>query len=81
MIEQDSATSAESHELIRVINPIACIRARLSNLSDLKRNPAIEVARIKAMMLRLLSTFYWRNLMQSPIPLMKRKGVQSVFVR
>lgn len=51
MIEQDSATSAESHELIRVINPIACIRARLSNLSDLKRNPAIEVARIKAMML------------------------------
>jgi hypothetical protein len=51
MIEQDSATSAESHELIRVINPIACIRARLSNLSELKRNPEIEIARIKAMML------------------------------
>lgn len=51
IVEQETADSAESHELIRVINPIACIRARLSNLRDLRRNPEVEVARIKAMML------------------------------
>lgn len=51
MVEQDTAECAESHELVRVINPIACIRSRLSNLRDLRRSPEIEVARIKAMML------------------------------
>lgn len=34
-----------------MINPLACLRSRFSNLQTLRRDPLIEVARIKALML------------------------------
>jgi hypothetical protein len=39
----------EMSEKVRVLNPIACMRSRFSNLILLRRNPEIEVARINAL--------------------------------
>ncbi|QOL14862.1 hypothetical protein [Dickeya dianthicola] len=39
----------EMSEKIRVLNPIACMRSRFSNLIDLRRDPEIEIARINAL--------------------------------
>ncbi|WP_207302061.1 hypothetical protein [[Erwinia] mediterraneensis] len=50
-IEAQGPDEPESHELVRVINPIACLKSRFSNLMDLRRNPEIETGRIKALML------------------------------
>lgn len=39
----------EMHKNVRVLNPIACMRSRFSNLIALRRSPVIEVARINAL--------------------------------
>ncbi|MEQ9855123.1 MULTISPECIES: hypothetical protein [Pectobacterium] len=39
----------EMSEKVRVLNPIACMRSRFSNLIDLRRDPEIEIARINAL--------------------------------
>ncbi|WP_312042955.1 hypothetical protein [Erwinia sp.] len=39
----------EMSEKVRVLNPIACMRSRFSNLIHLRRDPEIEIARINAL--------------------------------
>lgn len=39
----------EMSEKVRVLNPVACMRSRFSNLIDLRRDPEIEIARINAL--------------------------------
>lgn len=39
----------EMSEKVRVLNPVACIRSRFSNLIELRRDPEIEIARINAL--------------------------------
>lgn len=48
-VEATSPDMPEMHEKIRVLNPVACMRSRFSNLIELRRNPEIEVARINAL--------------------------------
>lgn len=50
-VSQEHPDEPEYHEQVRVINPLACLRSRFSNLQTLQRDPLIEVARINAMML------------------------------
>ena len=50
-VSQEHPDEPEYHERVRVINPLACLRSRFSNLQTLRRDPLIEVARIKALML------------------------------
>ncbi|MDH2069465.1 hypothetical protein [Pantoea sp. GD03673] len=39
----------EMHEKVRVLNPVACMRSRFSNLIDLRRDSTVENARINAL--------------------------------
>lgn len=48
-VEASGPDIPEMSEKIRVLNPIACVRSRFSNLIDLRRDPEIEVARINAL--------------------------------
>ncbi|WP_210478291.1 hypothetical protein [Pantoea ananatis] len=46
----------EEHKHILVLNPVACMRSRFSNLIDLKRRPEVEIARINALK---IPTYYF----------------------
>ncbi|PXW50392.1 hypothetical protein DFO55_12463 [Grimontella sp. AG753] len=48
-VEATEPGMPEMHEKVRVLNPVACMRSRFSNLIELRRNPKIEVARINAL--------------------------------
>lgn len=48
-VEATGPGMPEMHEKIRVLNPVACMRSRFSNLIHLRRNPEIEIARINAL--------------------------------
>lgn len=48
-VEATGPGMPEMSEKIRVLNPIACMRSRFSNLIDLRRDPEIENARINAL--------------------------------
>lgn len=50
MIEPDGPDFPALHPMVRVLNPLACLRSRFSNLLSLPRPTVTEVARIKAMM-------------------------------
>ncbi|HHD7473764.1 TPA: hypothetical protein ACOVJJ_005467 [Klebsiella oxytoca] len=48
-VEATGPGMPEMSEKVRVLNPIACMRSRFSNLIDLRRAPEIEIARINAL--------------------------------
>ncbi|ELI8127124.1 hypothetical protein ACRRQX_000330 [Yersinia enterocolitica] len=48
-VEATGPGMPEMSEKVRVLNPIACMRSRFSNLIDLRRDPEIEIARINAL--------------------------------
>ena len=48
-VEANVQGMPEMSEKVRVLNPIACMRSRFSNLIDLRRAPEIEIARINAL--------------------------------
>ncbi len=48
-VEATGQDKPEMSEKVRVLNPIACMRSRFSNLIDLRRDPEIEIARIHAL--------------------------------
>ncbi|WP_094120909.1 hypothetical protein [Pantoea conspicua] len=49
LIESTGPNVPEMHEKVRVLNPIACVRSRFSNLIDLRRDPEVENSRINAL--------------------------------
>lgn len=48
-VEATGLGMPEMSEKVRVLNPIACMRSRFSNLINLRRDPEIEIARINAL--------------------------------
>ncbi|EDV2568421.1 TPA: hypothetical protein ACU9K7_003241 [Salmonella enterica] len=48
-VRATSPDTPEMHEKVRVLNPVACMRSRFSNLTALRRDPEIEIARINAL--------------------------------
>jgi len=48
-VEATGPGMPEMSEKVRVLNPVACMRSRFSNLIDLRRDPEIEIARINAL--------------------------------
>lgn len=48
-IKPDGPDVPMMDDKVRVLNPIACIRSRFSNLTNLRRDPEIECARINAL--------------------------------
>lgn len=48
-VEATGPDTPEMHEKVRVLNPVACVRSRFSNLTMLRRVPEIEIARINAL--------------------------------
>lgn len=48
-VEATGPGMPEMDEKVRVLNPIACMRSRFSNLFALRRTPEIEIARINAL--------------------------------
>jgi len=48
-VEATGPDMPEMSEKVRVLNPIACMRSRFSNLIDLRRDPEIEISRINAL--------------------------------